>query len=332
MDYPTNTAGHRTGKKSKSSPRHPPAQPPVYNPYAPPPPQQQQQQQSNPQLFDDTSMQDPYGASNPMQNAQYSFPMEGFPAQQFLQNPQLASMAVDYGQNLVGQGRQIVDQKLEKYVSISTLKYYFAVDTNYVLKKLGLILFPFTHSDWSVHYNPNEPIAPRYEVNAPDLYIPTMAFVTYILVTGYVYGTQNRFTPELLGIQASSAMVWLLMEILAVLLTIYITRIDSHLKLWDLVAFCSYKYVGVILSLLASLMFSTLGYFVVLIYSNISLGFFLVRTLRVKLLSEKESDVYGHGSKRRIYLLLFIAILQPVLTYFFTYHVVNAPVVVDPVR
>ena len=28
---------------------------------------------------------------------------------------------------------------------MSKLKYYFAVDTSYVVKKLGLLVFPFTH-------------------------------------------------------------------------------------------------------------------------------------------------------------------------------------------
>ena len=36
--------------------------------------------------------------------------------------------------------------QLEKYVSTTKLKYYFAVDTSYVGKKLALIIFPFTHS------------------------------------------------------------------------------------------------------------------------------------------------------------------------------------------
>jgi len=34
--------------------------------------------------------------------------------------------------------------QLEKYVSTSKLKYYFAVDTSYVGKKLLTLLFPFT--------------------------------------------------------------------------------------------------------------------------------------------------------------------------------------------
>ena len=38
----------------------------------------------------------------------------------------------------------------------------------------------------------DEPVQPRFELNAADLYIPSMAFVTYILVVGYVLGLNNR--------------------------------------------------------------------------------------------------------------------------------------------
>lgn len=47
--------------------------------------------------------------------------------------------------------------------------------------------------DWSVRYNQEEPVQPRYEINAPDLYIPLMAVVTYILVAGLCLGLQERW-------------------------------------------------------------------------------------------------------------------------------------------
>ena len=52
------------------------------------------------------------------------------------------------------------------------LKMYFAVDTQYVLKKLMLLLFPYTHRDWSPKYQSEQPIPAREDINAPDLYIP----------------------------------------------------------------------------------------------------------------------------------------------------------------
>lgn len=54
-------------------------------------------------------------------------------------------MALQYGNQLAAQGREVVKRELDKYVPVSRLRYYFAVDTRYVLKKLLLIVFPFTH-------------------------------------------------------------------------------------------------------------------------------------------------------------------------------------------
>jgi hypothetical protein len=33
---------------------------------------------------------------------------------------------------------------------------------------------------------------PRDDVNSPDLYIPAMALVTYVLLTGIVAGTEHK--------------------------------------------------------------------------------------------------------------------------------------------
>ena len=65
----------------------------------------------------------------------------------------------------------------------------------------------------SIRYNHDEPVQPRFELNAADLYIPSMAFVTYLLVVGYMLGLQERFSPEALSTTASSA---LLLEIMVI--------------------------------------------------------------------------------------------------------------------
>jgi hypothetical protein len=44
---------------------------------------------------------------------------------------------------------------------------------------------------------------PRDDVNAPDLYVPLMAFVTYILAVAFIMGANGQFSPELLGNLAS---------------------------------------------------------------------------------------------------------------------------------
>jgi len=40
----------------------------------------------------------------------------------------------------------------------------------------NLIIILCDFQDWSLRYNPEEPVAPRYDVNAPDLYIPGEAY------------------------------------------------------------------------------------------------------------------------------------------------------------
>lgn len=68
----------------------------------------------------------------------------GAPSFSMLQQPIVQDMALQYGQKLADQGKQLVETQFEKYVPVTRLKYYFAVDNNYVVKKLLLLLFPFT--------------------------------------------------------------------------------------------------------------------------------------------------------------------------------------------
>ena len=98
--------------------------------------------------------------------------------------------------------------------------------------------------DWSVRYSSEEPIQPRHEANAPDLYIPAMAFITYILVAGFLLGRQQRFSPEVLGMQASSATAWMIFEVLVILLTMYVLNTQTSLRTFDIIAFSGYKFVG----------------------------------------------------------------------------------------
>lgn len=68
-----------------------------------------------------------------------------FPSQfSVFQQPMVQDMALQYGQKLADQGKEIVHTHFEKYIPVTKLKYYFAVDNKYVLNKLRLIFFPYT--------------------------------------------------------------------------------------------------------------------------------------------------------------------------------------------
>lgn len=106
-----------------------------------------------------------------------------------------------------------------------------------------------------------------------------MAFITYILLAGMALGIQKRwvifphivyimthnsypcitkqqskkrgyvsflwrFSPEVLGLCASTALVWMIIEVLVMLLSLYLMTVHSDLSTFDLIAYSGYKYVG----------------------------------------------------------------------------------------
>ncbi|XP_044264912.1 protein YIF1B [Tribolium madens] len=278
---------------------------------------------SNPQMYG-FNPAPPYPNAQPPPNPQFG----GVFGQPIVQD-----MALQYGQQLANTGKSMIKQEVEKYVPVNSLKYYFAVDTKYVLSKLMLLFFPFTHKDWSVKYEQDGPVQPRFEINAPDLYIPTMAYVTYVLVAGMVLGMQQKFTPEQIGILASSALAWFVVELALYSCTLYIANIKTTLRTLDLLAFSGYKFVGIIISILLSLIGAKTAYYCCLVYVNFALAFFLVRTLKAQVLVESNTQptsYYGDvvpptGNKRRLYFLLFVAAVQPVLSWWLSFHLIGSP-------
>lgn len=271
-----------------------------------------------------------------------------FPTQfSVFQQPMVQDMALQYGQKLADQGKEIVHTHFEKYIPVTKLKYYFAVDNKYVLNKLRLIFFPYTQRDWSLKYDHDNPVQPRYDINAPDLYIPTMAYITYVVLAGMVLGFQNRFSPEQLGIQASSALAYSIFELIVYSLTLYIANIPTTLKTLDLLALTGYKYASIVLILLSSIFLRKSGYYISWLYASASLAFFLLRTLKAKVLSEpiqaqdpptydpyrQQQQQFEHtvGRKRKLYFLFLVTGLQPVLAFWLSMHLIpNDSVIVTP--
>lgn len=75
-----------------------------------------------------------------------------------------------------------------------------------------------------------------------------MAFVTYILLYGLCLGVYHRFTPEDLTITGSSSMIVLALELLAMKMAFFLVGdVVTAPSLWDLLAYCSYIFVGYVL-------------------------------------------------------------------------------------
>lgn len=253
---------------------------------------------------------------------------------QVTSNP-MASMGLQYGQAYVKQNFG----GLYRWLGADTLKYYFHVDNVYVLTKLKLILVPCLHKDWSRKQTGMQQqglpeiskqwSTPRNDVNAPDLYIPAMAFLTFTLLMGYVLGTFGHFTPEVLGMTASSIFFVLVVEILMLKMGFYLigTNISSP-RILDLVAYCSYKYAPMIVMTLSCLFLGSTVFYVSVLVLGISIGIFMMKTLR----REIDEGTSSQGQPRDTgvktnYFLFMMGILQLLFSYFLVRTVNNAPAI-----
>ncbi|GBE84520.1 Protein transport protein [Sparassis crispa] len=199
-------------------------------------------------------------------------------------NDATAQFGMQLGQNAVAAGQDYVQRNLGGLIPITVLKHHFNVSNSYVIKKLQLLLFPWRHKPWSRRVRRTENgqsdwQPPRDDINSPDLYIPLMALVTYILLAALHSGLNSRFHPEILGITASKAIAVVLLDFIFMKLGCYFLNIQGGLsdQLLDLMSYGGYKFVGVIVTLIASLLnFGLTLYTAVFIYTFLATAFFLV--------------------------------------------------------
>ena len=173
------------------------------------------------------------------------------------------------------------------------------------MRKLLLVLFPWRHKPWtrqqarmttsstaadgsmtqqsySFNYLP-----PRDDLNSPDMYIPIMALITYILLSTVLAGIRGSFHPELLGSITSTAIFVVIFEIIVLKIAMYMLSITNESQLLDLVAYSGYKFVGVIVTLFISELVTGgsgtnnwVGW-TLFLYTWYANAFFLVRTCLV---------------------------------------------------
>ncbi|KAL1955821.1 hypothetical protein VTO42DRAFT_8060 [Malbranchea cinnamomea] len=230
-----------------------------------------------------------------------------------------AQMGFQVGKHAVMAGQDYVEQNFGRFVSIPALKHYFNVSNSYVLSKLALVLFPWRHKPWSRQQarlspgatSPNGQLShaqytsiylpPRDDLNSPDMYIPTMALVTYILLSAVLAGLRGNFHPELLGSITTTALAVVIFEIICLKVAMYILSISNDSQLLDLIAYSGYKFVGIIVTLVISEVLSpgkgTSGWvgWTVFTYTFLANAFFLLRSLKYVLLPDSSSDSAMRG-------------------------------------
>jgi protein transport protein YIF1 len=146
---------------------------------------------------------------------------------------------------------------------------------------------------------------PKHDTNAPDLYIPLMSFITYILLYGFIKGinlTSKGFSPDLL-----ITAVWrcLLIQVLEIaLIKFSLTMIGVSIPSLDVTAYTGYKYVGLSVNILSR----SLGRFVsimVLLYTSSMLGFFILKSLAAVV---PQNTGVNNGPPRHLLIIGFAAL------------------------
>ena len=94
-----------------------------------------------------------------------------------------------------------------------------------------LLLLPFRASQFARLSTGGAPALPVADENAPDLYIPSMAFITYVLSMGLNKGMLKEFHPDVLVVACTSTLATHALEVVGLWATTYFLVPDLALSL-----------------------------------------------------------------------------------------------------
>ncbi|GAX14037.1 hypothetical protein FisN_5Lh040 [Fistulifera solaris] len=226
-------------------------------------------------------------------------------------NQAVQKMMMDQGQAFVLEGMAKIVPGLE--VSMITLRAYFAVDNQYVLKKIKKVLFPFLSRTWSrqikQYAGPDTP--PLYELptmdeNAPDLYLPSMTLITYVLLCAICYGGAGQFSPEVIPDVTTKCFLTQTLEVLAIRVGFYMMQ--APVAFLDLFSYTGYKYLGLCVNLLVGMMasqleYGTKAYYVSFCWTATAAAYFMLKTMANNIPLETSSS----GPKRELVVVVIAA-------------------------
>eukprot|EP01126_Amoeba_proteus_P011005 TRINITY_DN14369_c0_g2_i3.p1 TRINITY_DN14369_c0_g2~~TRINITY_DN14369_c0_g2_i3.p1 ORF type:complete len:286 (+),score=27.78 TRINITY_DN14369_c0_g2_i3:61-918(+) len=196
----------------------------------------------------------------------------------------------------------------------SSLKSYFNVDNVYVWRKLKMILFPFFHQT----YKRNSQQQYDRDLNAPDLYIPVMSFVTYVLLIALSLGANEKFKPDVIGLTMTTALLSVFLEQLLLKTAIWLQNL-TNITFLDLLSFTGYKFVVAVMNLSSGILFGSIAFLFSYIVNTLFFSIFLFRTL-------KATQLGNDGILTRNYFLISAVLLQFLIIYFLCHYTYDNPV------
>mmetsp|Transcript_9185 Transcript_9185/g.22527 ORF Transcript_9185/g.22527 Transcript_9185/m.22527 type:complete len:347 (+) Transcript_9185:76-1116(+) len=193
---------------------------------------------------------------------------------------------------------------------MNVLRSYFAVDNNYVKRKMLKVLFPFTNKQWMRQQVDGPQVVnyalPISDENAPDLYLPIMSLITYCLLSAFLYGTAGQFNPEVIADVISKCFVTQFIEVLVTRGCLFMMQ--APMPFLDIFSYTGYKYLGLTVSMLCGIVFKhlewgTASFYATFLWTASAAAWFMMKTMTYNIPLETAST----GPKRDIMVLAFSA-------------------------
>ena len=175
----------------------------------------------------------------------------------------------------------------------------------YVLRKLCMVIFPFTvkgEDGWKRQVNmnydftnseeiPDARTTPRNDLQAPDLYIPLMAHITFIILCGTVQGfNKGTFNMQELFILQSFVLFFWLFETLVLKGCFYFMMNIANLEFLELLSYTGYKFVALCFVVIADGLTGTMGSYGTLAINGALFAWFFFKTLKRSITSNTLAD------------------------------------------
>jgi hypothetical protein len=196
----------------------------------------------------------------------------------------MMQMGMQYGQRMWSEG----ERSVSRWLPTTELRKRFHVSHAYVRSKLAMLAVPVAKSferrraDFSEDRSGAAFFAPVDDVCSADLYIPSMAVISYVTFFAFAVGLRDQAVDSQdLGATATFAAVSIALEALAVNIWRYVVGLVSASFL-DLIAVFGYGYVSISLAVLLGtigLSNSLWGWRVVIFLLSVNFAVFVYKSL-----------------------------------------------------
>ncbi|CAD8067673.1 unnamed protein product [Paramecium sonneborni] len=230
-------------------------------------------------------------------------------AKNTLNNPLFGMAYANFGKKFSGIGDKY-DSLLNQIFS-SQYRYYFDVDNMYVVKKSIMTIAPYLYrGNWALS-SEFQAISPTENVHAPDLYLPLMSLITFVLLRCLNLGITDKqeFNPGYIVDSFWKCLVISFLEV--IIIKIVFCFLDGiRVNTVDLISHLNYRYC----SLCALMVFNILinnNFFssICTVYVLICQAIFVYKTLQRYSPSHNQSalELSSFGSN----ITLLLSLLQP---------------------